>query len=133
MKYSMNKQLLKSIGAILAGIITVALPAGITDVILESTGFMKIPFTGNPWWIVFLALIYRCIYTVAGGYVTAALAPRRPVYHAIILGCIGTALGLLGAIATWDHAPAWFMIGIIVTALPCTWLGGKLKFRKINH
>lgn len=123
----MNKNTFKSIGAVFVGIITVAASAGVTDVILESTGFMKIPFTGNPWWIILLALVYRCIYTVAGGYITAALAPRRPVYHAIILGCIGTALGILGAIAMWSQAPPWFMIGIITTALPCTWLGGKTE------
>lgn len=123
----MNKNTFKSIGAVLGGIITIVVLSTVTDIVLERNGFMAIPFLGNAWWIILLALIYRSIYTVAGGTVTAALAPRRPMRHAIILGIIGTVLGTIGAIASWDQAPAWFMIGIIVTALPCSWLGGKLK------
>lgn len=126
----MNKSTFKSIGAVLAGIIIIVVLSTVTDIALESTGFMKIPFIGNPWWIILLALVYRIIYTGAGGYVTAVLAPGRPMRHAIILGIIGTVLGTLGAIASWERAPSWFMIGIIVTALPCTWLGGKLQERK---
>jgi len=76
-----------------------------------------------------LALAYRSIYAVAGGYVTAMLAPNRPMRLAIILGIIGVVVSILGAIATWgkELSPHWYPIALIITALPCAWLGGKLK------
>jgi hypothetical protein len=80
-------------------------------------------------WMVVLAIIYRSIYMVAGGYVTAALAPNRPMRHAIALGVVGIALGILGATATWGMTPAWFSISLVILGLPCVWLGGKLKTR----
>jgi hypothetical protein len=126
----MNKNTFKSIGAVLAGLIAiVALSAG-TDFVLESLGIFTPPDQGffTPW-MVMLALIYRCIYAVAGGYIAARLAPNRPMRHAIILGLIGLVASIAGAIVAWDLSPHWFPIALIITALPCTWLGGKLKTR----
>jgi hypothetical protein len=64
-------------------------------------------------WMLVAALVYRSIYAVAGGYVTARLAPDQPIRHAIILGIIGMVASVLGAIAGWDLllllclAPGW--------------------------
>lgn len=124
----MNKNIFKSIGAVLAGVITiVALSVG-TDFVLESLGIFTPPDQGffTPWMLM-LALVYRCIYAVAGGYVTAMLAPNRPMRLAIILGLIGIVASTLGAIVMWDRSAHWYPIALIITALPCTWLGGKLK------
>ncbi len=66
---------------------------------------------------------------VLGSYIAARLAPRNPMRHALILGAIGFVLSLAGAIATipMDLGPAWYPIALVVTALPCTWLGGALQ------
>ena len=37
-----------------------------------------------------LALSYRVVYTVLGGFITARLAPRAPMRHVMILGIIGS-------------------------------------------
>jgi len=124
----MNKNTFKSIGAVLAGVITiVALSAG-TDFVLESLGIFTPPDQGffTPWMLM-LALVYRSIYAVAGGYVTAILAPDRPMRHAIILGIIGIVASTVGAVVAWDLSAHWYPIALVITALPCTWLGGKLK------
>ena len=75
-----------------------------------------------------LALAYRCVYAVAGSYIAARLAPRNPMRHALVLGIIGFVLSLAGAIATipMNLGPAWYPIAIVVTAMPCAWLGGVL-------
>jgi hypothetical protein len=75
-----------------------------------------------------LALSYRIVFTVFGSYLAARLAPRNPMRHAMILGCIGTVFGTLGAVATipMNLGPAWYPIAIAATALPCAWIGGLL-------
>lgn len=75
-----------------------------------------------------LALAYRCIYAVVGSYISAWLAPRNPMRHALILGFVGFVLSLVGAIATipMNLGPAWYPIALVVTALPCAWLAGVL-------
>jgi hypothetical protein len=80
-----------------------------------------------------LALSYRIVYAVLGGFVTARLAPRAPMRHVTVLPVIGLVLGIVGAIAAvtrGDLGPNWYPIAIAVTAYPCTWLGGRLGVRK---
>ena len=124
----MNKSSFKSIGSVLAGMITiVALSVG-TDSVLESLGIFPPQDQGLfiPWMLL-VALLYRSVYAVAGGYVTARLAPDRPLRHAIILGLIGVVVSILGTIVGWDLSAHWYPIALIITALPCTWLGGKMR------
>jgi len=51
--------------------------------------------------------------------------------HAIALGAIGILLTAAVTIATWNKGPAfgphWYPIALIVLALPCAWMGGKLR------
>ena len=78
-----------------------------------------------------LATIYRVVFTVFGGYLTAALAPRQPMTHALALGVIGLVVASVGAAATWNAGPAfgprWYPVLLVVTALPCVWFGGILR------
>lgn len=79
-----------------------------------------------------LALSYRIVYTVLGGFITARLAPRAPMRHVMILALIGLAAGTAGAIVAITQAdlgPSWYPIAIAVTAYPCTWLGGRWGVR----
>ena len=124
----MNLNTLRGIGAVLAGmIIIVALSTG-TDLALESFGVFPRPDQGQfIAWMLAVALGYRSVYAVVGGYLTAVLAPNRPLRHAVILGAVGVVLTILGSIAMWNKSHAWYPLALIATALPCTWLGGKLR------
>jgi len=75
-----------------------------------------------------LALAYRCVYGVVGSYIAARFAPRNPMRHAMALGGIGLVLSTAAAIATipMNLGPSWFPIALVLTALPCAWLGGAL-------
>ena len=71
-----------------------------------------------------LAAAYRAVFTIAGGYVTAHLAPDRPMRHAWILAGIGLVAGLAGVVAYYaiggaELGPAWYAISIPVEAIPC--------------
>lgn len=119
----------RSIWAVVAGLIVVVGLALIGDVISQKTGLY--PMDGsvatNGAFAIFLA--YRLVFTVLGGYVTARLAPQNPVKHAVILGAIGTAGALAGVIAMAVKnmpGPVWYPWALVITAIPCTWLGAKI-------
>ena len=131
----MDKNTLKGIGSVAAGFLVVLILSVATDAVLERVGVF--PPQSDPgsytWWMLLVALMYRSLYAVLGGYVTAALAPGRPMRYAIILGIIGFAVGTLGSIVNWDKTSgsnAWYPVALIVLTLPSVWLGGKWK---ISH
>lgn len=126
------RHLWRSTGAVLLGAFTIAVLSIGTDEILHVVNVY--PPWGMPLFetdLLLLALGYRTIYTVVGGYITARFAPRNPMRHAIVLGVVGLALGTLGAIATipMHLGPSWYAIALVITALPCSWLGGVLHRR----
>ncbi|MGH7386480.1 MAG: hypothetical protein ACREKG_14975 [Candidatus Rokuibacteriota bacterium] len=124
------RRLPRSVGAVLLGFITVvALSLG-TDQVLHS--LQVYPPWGQPMYdpgLNLLALSYRIVYAVIGSYIAARFAPHAPMRHALILGVIGFVLSLLGALAAItmvDVGPSWYPIALVLTALPCAWLGGAL-------
>lgn len=127
----MKKETLKSIGAVVAGFFALVILSVITDSILEKTGIMKTePFVENPIWLIVIIILYRTIFNTFGCYLTARLAPNKPMKHAIILGIIGVVLTIVGLIAMWDIPPRWYPIFLIVLTLPAAWLGGKMETKK---
>ena len=122
--------ILKSIGAVLAGLVFIFITHSGTDFILESLGIFTPPTQRfDTTWMVVTALIYRAAFSVAGCYLTAWLAPSKPMLHALILGGIGLVLSTVAAIVTipMDLGPAWYPIALAVISLPCGRLGGKLR------
>src|SRR6266516_4082849 len=96
----------RSIGALLAGFVTVVILSIGTDMVLHATGVF--PPLGQPMRdaLLLLALAYRTLYGVAGSYIVARLAPDRPMGHALVLGSIGLAVSIVGAVATWNKLPS---------------------------
>ena len=105
-----------------------------------------------------LALGYRTVYTVLGGYLAAALAARftarrsgrpatsdaggaplrdaptrdAPMRAALAFGLIGLVLSAAGAAVTitrYDLGPDWYPLLLAAVALPAAWLGGALHRR----
>lgn len=117
--------------AVLAGIATGAVLSVGTDMVLRALGIFPSLREVMANSLLLLATIYRCIYGVLGSYVTARLAPSRPMMYALVLGCLGCAVSILGAVMTWNRGPAfgphWYPIALIVTALPCASAGGKTR------
>lgn len=121
---------LRSIGAVLAGILVGAIPSVLTDMLLSRLGVL--PHLGQPAGDLplLLATVYRTVYGVAGSYVTARLAPDRPMGHSLVLGILGFVVSFAGAVATWNRQPSlgphWYPVTLVVLAIPTAWVGGKL-------
>jgi hypothetical protein len=118
----------KSFWAVAAGIVFIVVVSTLVDVVLHATGVFP-PWDrpiGNR--LSLLATSYRIVISVAGAWLTARLAPRDPLKHAMILGYVGTVLGLVGVITTWNLAlgPRWYPVALAALAIPQCWLGGKL-------
>jgi hypothetical protein len=124
---------LGSILAVFAGIVAgIVLSLG-TDVLLHRARVFP------PWGAsmvgydsaLLLATTYRTVYGIVGSYLTASLAPNRPMRHAMVLGALGFAVSILGAVVTWNGGPAfgphWYPVALVVLALPTAWAGGKLR------
>jgi uncharacterized membrane protein len=120
--------MLRTIGAILAGLAAVVILSIGTDMVMFKAGVF--PPLGQPLSdkLCVLATIYRSVYSVVGSYIAARLAPDRPMGHALALGLLGVVVSTLGAVVTWNKGlgPHWYPVALIVLSLPCAWLGGRL-------
>ena len=95
----------RSIVAVLAGAFAGVAVTLATDALLQATGVFppsSRSTSGPPMGdaLLLLATAYRTIYGIAGSYLTAWLAPDRPMLHVLILGAstiLGTVWWALGA------------------------------------
>jgi hypothetical protein len=124
----MNKNVLKSIGAVLAGFIFIGIAHSAVDAILEGAGILPKGHLNVGAGLIILVISYRAILSLAGCYLTAKLAPENPMKHALILGGIGTILSAVGAIVTanMNIGPWWYAWSLVVIALPISWFAAKL-------
>ena len=124
----------RSIGALLAGFVVVVILSLGTDLALHAAGIFPPlgQIMSNALFL--LATAYRTVYAVVGSFITARLAPDRPMGHALVGGGIGLVLAAVGAVVTWnkDLGPHWYPLALIVTALPCAWVGGKLRLMQLR-
>src|SRR5436309_571821 len=121
----MNK---KSILAVVSGVLFIIVVTTLVDIVLHATGVfppMDQPINDS---LALLATSYRIVISVGGAWLTARLAPEKPMKHALILGLVGTVLGLVGVVATWNRGlgPRWYPIALAVLAIPQCWVGGRL-------
>lgn len=119
-----------SIVALFAGFVAVVVLSIGTDLALHRSGIFPPPGEPMSNALFALATAYRTVYAILGSYITARLAPNRPMQHALLGGVVGLILSTVGAVANWNRGPEfgphWYPISLIVTALPCAWVGGKL-------
>src|SRR5262249_40554607 len=126
----------RSTGALVAGLLAILILSIGTDLALHTSGIF--PPLGEPMSdaLFLLATAYRIVYGVVGCYITARLAPSRPMQHALVLGVVGLVLSIGGAAATWnagpEFGPHWYPVALIVTAMPCAWAGGTLRVMQIR-
>jgi hypothetical protein len=123
---------LRGSAAILAGLITIILLSLGTDVAFHALDVY--PPWGQPMHDTLLnavALSYRCVYAIIGGYITARVAPRNPMRYALSLGVVGMTLSALGGITAImaNLGPVWYTVALVVSSVPCTWIGARLHQR----
>lgn len=131
MARSLRPGWLGTFAAIFAGFAVTFILSVVTDGIMHAAGWFPPLGEGMSDSLFAVAASYRALYTILGGYVTARLAPARPMAHVaalIVLGLIG------GFIGVWVYAtgeagtmgPAWYAYSIPLMTIPCIVLGAAL-------
>ena len=118
----------RSVWAVGAGALAAIVLTTLVDIALHAAAVfppLGVPLTDGQ---SLLATSYRMVIGIGGAWLTARLAPRNPMKHALVLGVIGGVVALLGVIVTWNRGlgPHWYPIALVVLALPQSWLGAKL-------
>jgi hypothetical protein len=126
--------IVRSVGAVFAGMIVVIVLSIGTHALLRAIGVFPPGSQRMSDAEFVIASICRIVYTVIGAYVTATLAPTRPMQHALFYGLVGFGLSVLGFIGSRNMpelVPRWYPLALVVTAIPCAWLGGKLRTSRL--
>ena len=131
----MQKSTKQSIWAVVAGVLAIIIVTTLVDIVLHVVHVypaMNEPLTDG---LALLASSYRLVISIACAYLTARLAPDRPMRHAMILGYVGVGLGLIGLLATWNAGlgPRWYPVSLVVLAIPQCWAGGWLFERRLAN
>jgi len=118
----------KSVRAVLVGALAAIVTTTLIDAALHAVHLypsLDVPID-DP--LALLASSYRLVIGIAAAWLTARLAPHSPMQHALVLGGLGAAVSLLGAVTTWnmDLGPKWYPISLVILALPEAWLGARL-------
>lgn len=120
--------ILRSIGAVTTGLAVIVLLCVLTDALLVVVHILPTPNGHHLYTLATLGVVifYCTVYTLVGGYVTARLAPIRPVAHAVVLGILGMALSTLGTMNNWQIGDGWNAITLLAEGLPLSWLGALI-------
>lgn len=118
---------LRSILSVFAGLVAIFALTTAVDIALHAAHFFPAwgeYTTSGP---LAVASGYRFIISTAGCYLTARLAPERPLRHAAVLGGIGVLLSIAGAVSFRGLGPVWYPLSLVAMSPLCAWLGGRAR------
>jgi hypothetical protein len=128
--------ILKSVGAVLAGYLISAILTGTTIFVLGAL-FTESYKPENTGWVIF-NVIYGCAFAVVGGVIVAKLAPSKPMAHAWVLGILMTLFAVLTGYLVasappspeYVNQPGWYYPVLAITVLPSILLGASIYLRR---
>jgi hypothetical protein len=125
-------KILRSILAIVAGFVAIAVFALGADAVVRRAlpQFFDPGGRSDHAGMLVVMIIYSTVFATAGAWLTARLAPGRPLRHALVLGALGLVLAVPVTITHWDTAPVWFHLTTLALTMPAAWVGGMMVERK---
>ena len=77
--------------------------------------------------ILLLIFVLACGFHVLAGYLTAAIARRREIAHALALGILQLTIGIGVQIGYWEVMPLWYHLIFLVAIVPSCLIGGRIR------
>ena len=77
--------------------------------------------------ILLLTIAYVGLYATLGCYLAARMAPSAPMRHALVLGVLGLAFNVAGAVSSWAQYPVWYHVMSLLLVMVWAWLGGRMR------
>ncbi len=77
--------------------------------------------------ILLLTIAYVGLYATLGCYLAARMAPSAPMRHALVLGILGLAFNVAGAVSIWAQYPVWYHVMSLLLVMVWAWLGGRMR------
>jgi hypothetical protein len=121
--------MLRSIIAIVVGVVVLLATALLTDAILLKLFPAIVDAHGRVTSaaVAFLLMSYALAYCVLAGYVAALVARRREVEHALVLGVVLVVLLIYPTIKSWDTTPVWYHVALFALTAPACVAGGRWR------
>ena len=125
--------MIRSALAVLAGIVTLTITSFVIEAAVDPLMTHLFPHAlpnraaisyNLPATLFLFSYTFLCV--AAGGFVTAWLARRSPVLHAVFMGAVQVALTVWAMFALRNEAPLRNWIGALVFTIPAAWYGGLL-------
>jgi hypothetical protein len=125
------RQTVRSIGAVAVGFLFIAVLSFGSDILLRVTFPDDIDVQGEivSVRVLALSLTSAALYATVGCYLTARLAPSRPMWHALVLGVLILIFTVLNTGVLWMLAAMWYKLASLAIVMPCAWIGGWLAER----
>jgi hypothetical protein len=119
----------RSVLAIIAGSVVWMVTALGTDAVLMSLAPSWFSEGGRVESVPLLLFMisYSLLFSVLGGYITALIARRKEIQHALALGVLQFLMGIVATIKFFDTAPLWFHVLFLTLLIPANVLGGQLR------
>ena len=84
------------------------------------------PLTGG------FVIAYSLLCIAFGGYLSAWIAGRAPVKHALAMGAVQVVLTVFAMISFYAQAPLQNWIAALLLTVPAAWYGGFLRQRHLG-
>ncbi len=119
---------MRSVGAVVVGFLFIAVLSFGSDLILRITfpDDVDLPVRIVSVRVLSLSLISAAVYATVGCYLTARLAPARPMWHALLLGVLVLLFTGTNTTVLWTLAATWYKVASLALVMPCAWIGGWL-------
>ena len=119
--------MLRSIGSVAAGYLIFG---GSAFLLFQLSGVD--PHGPAPLRFKIASIVWGCVFALVAGWLTARIAPSRPVLHAGVLAGIIALMSASFLILPDRTDPYWTNVAALLLMAPSAWLGGLLSRRSID-
>jgi hypothetical protein len=123
--------MVRNIGAVLAGYVSIGILVVLTDLALAAIRPGEY-LSGQvpPTWYFVVSLFTASLYSVFGGWLCGWIARARQWKPLLALAVFGELMGVISTIMFWGKQPWWYALALLILYPPAVFLGGYLFLRR---